>query len=104
MDRNTSVVEGGAARAHEAVDEAAARVSQTVAPTIDKVARGAHRTVDTVARAAVPAAEWLDEGRQRLLERQEELLADCRSYVRERPLVTIGVALLAGYIAGRLAR
>ena len=104
MDRNTSAVEGGAARAHEAVDEAAASVSQTVAPTVEKAARGAHKTVDTVARAAAPAAQWLEQGTQRLLERQEELLADCRSYVRERPLATLGVALLAGYIAGRLAR
>jgi ElaB/YqjD/DUF883 family membrane-anchored ribosome-binding protein len=36
--------------------------------------------------------------------RQQQLVDGCRSTIRERPLLTIGVALFVGYLAGRLVR
>jgi hypothetical protein len=35
---------------------------------------------------------------------QQQLMDGCRSSIRERPLVAIGIALFAGYLAGRLIR
>jgi ElaB/YqjD/DUF883 family membrane-anchored ribosome-binding protein len=104
MEVTSSTVERKAGQAHDAVDAAAAKASEKVAPAIDRVARAAHETVDKVAQAAGPAADWLNQNAEQLKLQQQQLVEGCRSYIRERPLVTIGVALAAGYLAGRLMR
>jgi ElaB/YqjD/DUF883 family membrane-anchored ribosome-binding protein len=104
MELTSSIVERKASQAHDAVDAAAAKASEKATPAIDRVARAAHETVDKVAQAAVPAAEWLNQSADQLKRQQEQLVDGCRSYIRGRPLVTIGVALAAGYLAGRLVR
>ena len=43
-------------------------------------------------------------GAEQLKQQQDMLLDSCRGYVRERPLVVLGVALAAGYLFGRLTR
>jgi len=104
MELTSSTVERKASQAHDAVDAAAAKASEKAAPAIDRVARAAHDTVDKVAQAAGPAADWLNQSAEQLRRQQEQLVDGSRSYIRERPLVAIGVALAAGYLVGRLMR
>jgi len=104
MELTSSTVERRTSQAHDAVDAVAAKASQKVAPAIDRVARAAHETVNKVAQAAAPAADWLNESAAAVRQQQEQLIESCRGYVRERPLVTVGVALAAGYLIGRLLR
>ncbi|MDQ2961855.1 MAG: hypothetical protein M3R31_01670 [Pseudomonadota bacterium] len=105
MELTSSNVERKATLAHDAVDAAAVTASEkAAAPAIDRVARAAHDTVDKVAQAAGPAADWLNQNAEQLKRQQQELVDGCRSYIRERPLVAIGIALAAGYLAGRLVR
>jgi ElaB/YqjD/DUF883 family membrane-anchored ribosome-binding protein len=91
-------------QAHQAVDDAAAKVADKAGPAIDRVAQVAHQTVDKVAQAAAPAADWLNESAEQLKAQQQELIEGCRAYVRDRPLVAVGIAVGAGYLIGRLAR
>jgi ElaB/YqjD/DUF883 family membrane-anchored ribosome-binding protein len=104
MELSSDSVERKANQAHIAVDSAAAKATERAAPAIDRAAQAAHQTVDKVAQAAAPAADWINQNAEQLKQQQEALLEGCRGYVRERPLVAVGVALAAGYLVGRLAR
>src|SRR5690348_12662915 len=104
MELTSSTVDRKASQAHDAVDEVAAKASARVAPAIDRAARAAHDTVDKVAQTAGPAANWLNQSAEQLKARQQQLMDGCRSTIRERPLLTIGITLFVGYLAGRLVR
>jgi ElaB/YqjD/DUF883 family membrane-anchored ribosome-binding protein len=104
MDYTNSTVERRTSQAHDTVEAVAAKANQKLAPAIDRVARAAHETVDKVAQAAVPAADWINESAGQLRVQQEQLVESSRDYIRERPLLTVGFALAAGYLLGRLLR
>ena len=104
METTGSPIERKANQAHQIVDDVAKQAADKAAPAIDRVAQAAHQTVDKVAGAAAPAAEWVMQSADQLKQQQDELLESCRGYVRERPLVVLGVALVAGYLFGRLTR
>ncbi len=99
-----STVDRKANQAHQMVDDVARNAADKAAPAIDRVAQAAHSTVDKVAAAAGPAADWAAQSVDQLKQQQDALLESCRVYVRERPLVVLGIALTAGYLFGRLAR
>jgi len=104
MEISSNNVERKANQAHLAVDTAAAKANEKAGPAIDRAAQAAHQTVDKVAQAAAPAADWISQNADQLKQQQEMLVDGCRSYVRDRPLVAVGIALAAGYLIGRLAR
>jgi ElaB/YqjD/DUF883 family membrane-anchored ribosome-binding protein len=104
MELTSNTVERKANQAHQTVDTMAARASEKAAPTIDRVAQAAHQTVDKFAQAAAPAADWITQNAEELRQQQQQLIEGCRGYVRDRPLVAVGVALAAGYLIGRLSR
>ena len=104
MELTSGTVERKANQAHQAVDNVAAKANEKAAPTIDRVAQAAHQTVDKFAQAAAPAADWIAQNAEELRLQQQQLLEGCRSYVRDRPFVAVGVALAAGYLVGRLTR
>jgi ElaB/YqjD/DUF883 family membrane-anchored ribosome-binding protein len=95
--------------AHEAVDRAVDRAStlaedaaRRAKPAIDKVAGYAHQVVDRAAGAAAPAADWLDAHGQDWRQTQERLMADTGEYVRANPWKSIGIAVVAGIVIGRM--
>jgi ElaB/YqjD/DUF883 family membrane-anchored ribosome-binding protein len=104
MELSSNSVERKANQAHLAVDSVATKATEKAAPVIDRAAQAAHQAVDKVAEAAAPAADWISQNADQLKQQQEALLEGCRGYVRDRPLVAVGVALAAGYLVGRLAR
>lgn len=85
-------------------DTAAAKINEQAPPAIDRVAEAAHCTVDKAAQAAGPAADWVNQNVEQLKHQQQQIVGDCRGYIRGRPLVAIGIALTAGYLVGRLGR
>ncbi len=104
MEQTSNPMERKTNQAHQAIDMAATKAAEKAAPTIDRVAQAAHQTVDKVAQAAAPAADWISDNAEQLRRQQEQLLEGARSYVRDRPLVAVGVALAAGYLIGRMSR
>lgn len=101
---NNNAIERTASQAHQTVDDIARKATDKAGPAIDRVARAAHETVDRVAEAAQPAAEWIGDSAERVKQAQDQMVAGTREYIRERPLVTLSVALAAGYLLGRLWR
>lgn len=83
-----------AAGAHKGIDAA----SKAVHPTIDRAAAGAHKAVENADELASHAAEALD----RAGEKGQELMTAGTAYMREHPLLTIGLAVAAGYVLSRL--
>jgi ElaB/YqjD/DUF883 family membrane-anchored ribosome-binding protein len=84
--------------AHKAIDKA----SDAARPAVDRLASGAHQTVDKIAGAATQAAETLDLKSEQLKDAQTRLTENCREYVRDNPLTSLGIAVAAGFLLSRL--
>ena len=83
------------------------------ADAVNRVAKSAHDVVDRVAERAIPAVERLRSGivdareavkvrADNLSVMQDEWLGQCRSTVREKPLTSVAVGVVAGMILSRL--
>lgn len=84
----------------EAVDSAARKVK----PAIDQVANMAHHAVDKVAATAAPAVDWIGEQGESLSATQKKLVSDTCSYISANPLMSVGIAALAGFLISRMVR
>lgn len=87
-------VEGMTHGAHKGIDAA----SHAAHPAIDRVAAGAHKAVDSADDMANQAVEALDKAGVK----GEELISAGSSYIREHPLLTLGLAVTAGYVLSRV--
>jgi ElaB/YqjD/DUF883 family membrane-anchored ribosome-binding protein len=88
----TSTVEQASSGAHQAIE----RVVEATIPAIGQLASGAHHAVDRLAGAANQAAESIEHRGTQLRGAQQHLTDSCRSYVREKPIAAIGIAIAAG--------
>lgn len=84
--------------ANEQID----KMSSSVKPAVDRFARSAHHVVDKVATAASDAADSLGVRADQLKGAHSQLAEQCEEYVRENPLVSIGIAVAAGYILSKV--
>ncbi len=89
-----------AAAAHVRVD----RAVELTKPAVERVATAAHETVTKVADVATHAAENLAAKADYFADAQTQLVEDCRVYLRDHPVKTLGLAALAGFIVSRLLR
>jgi ElaB/YqjD/DUF883 family membrane-anchored ribosome-binding protein len=96
---NRAVDQAGSS-AHEAID----KVSDAARPAVDRMASGAHKMVDKVANAAGQAAQTLGVKGDQLKDFQARALDQTRQYVRENPVMALGIALAAGYVLSLLLR
>jgi ElaB/YqjD/DUF883 family membrane-anchored ribosome-binding protein len=106
MSNNTDgALNKASSSAHAAVNSiagAADEVARKAKPAIDRVAAMAHQAVDRAAGAAVPTADWLTEHGENLKATQKKLVADTCNYVSTNPLKAIGIAVVAGFLLGRI--
>lgn len=80
--------------------------------TVDRAASKAHETVDRVAASVGPALDRVrsaaDETSHKLhssahdlMETRDQWMNDMRSYVKERPLTTLGITAVVALLVGR---
>ncbi|MDO8846701.1 MAG: DUF883 domain-containing protein [Methylicorpusculum sp.] len=69
---------------------------------IDKAANSADETIDKVAHATNQAAEALGKKGEQLIDAEQQLLEDCRVYVRDNPITSVGIAVAAGFLLSRV--
>lgn len=81
---------------HHAID----RASDAAGPAIDGLAAGAHQATNRMAETATHAAATLRSASEQLKAAQNELAHSCRSYVREKPLTSLGIAAAGGFLLG----
>ncbi len=70
--------------------------------TIEKASKSAHEAVDKVASATNQAAETLGEKGNQLKNDEQQLMENCRSYVRDNPITSLGIAAAAGFLLSRV--
>jgi ElaB/YqjD/DUF883 family membrane-anchored ribosome-binding protein len=56
-----------------------------------------------LSKAAAPTAQWLEEQRETLGSAGTRLVDSTCKYVAAHPLQSLGLALMAGYLIGRVA-
>ena len=94
----TEGVDRLAAGAHSGIHAAA----EAVHPAIDRLASGAHRAVNSADEAANQATDAMARAGNKAGVKGEELYAAGAGYLREHPMVTIGLAVATGYLLSRL--
>lgn len=80
--------------AHHAIDSASA----AAAPALEQITAGAHNTVNKLASGANHAVDAVSSGSAKLHELQQHFSERCRCQVREKPLLSLGVAVVSGII------
>lgn len=72
--------------------------------TITRIASSAHQAVDRVAQGADSALQSLRGNSQAWKETGDQSLERVQEYVREKPLMALGMAVAAGFLLSRLVR
>ena len=70
--------------------------------SLGRLSESAQQTMDRVTDAASQAASRLSEKGQELWEMRGEAVDTARSYVRQHPIATIGIAIAIGLLISRL--
>ena len=94
----------GAHAAVNSIADAADGAARKAKPAIDQVAAMAHQMVEKAAASAAPAVDWLGEQGENLNATQKKLVTDTSAYIAANPLMSVGVAVLAGFLIGRMIR
>ena len=69
---------------------------------IDKAANSAHEAIDKATRATNKATEALDKKGEQLKNAEQQIMEDCRVYVRDNPIASLGIAVAAGFLLSRV--
>jgi ElaB/YqjD/DUF883 family membrane-anchored ribosome-binding protein len=72
--------------------------------TVNRIASSAHQVVDRVAQKADSALQSLRGNSQVWKATGDQSLERVQDYVREKPLMALGMAVAAGLLLGRLMR
>jgi ElaB/YqjD/DUF883 family membrane-anchored ribosome-binding protein len=105
--KGDGLLHNAASTAHAAVDRAAGAADEAARkamPVIDRAAELAHQAVDKAAGVAAPTAEWLGDQGESLRATRKMLVDGTCKYVSENPLKSLGIALVAGLLIGRIVR
>lgn len=94
----------GVHAAVNSVADAAELAARKAKPAIDQVAAMAHQAVDRAAASAAPAVDWIGEQGESLNATQKKLVSDTSAYIAANPLMSVSVAVLAGFLISRMTR
>lgn len=84
--------------AHQTVDQ----LADHARPAVDRLAWGAHHAVDRIAGAAAATAARLGTQAEQLSAARQRATQACATYVHDKPLTALGIAVAAGFLLGRL--
>ena len=68
----------------------------------DKVSHSAHEAYDKIADATSQAAEAVGKKSEQLKNAEQQIMEDCRVYVRYNPITSLGIAGAAGFLLSRM--
>ena len=68
----------------------------------DQVSDSAHAAYDKIADATSQAAETLGEKGEQLKKTEQQLMKNCRGYIRENPMTSVSIGVAAGFLLSRL--
>jgi ElaB/YqjD/DUF883 family membrane-anchored ribosome-binding protein len=97
-------VDNAISGAHKAIDSAVDTANETLRPAVKTLVTGAHHTVDRLSGVASVAADKLEATGQQLKAAQSRASESCRTFVQEKPLTSLGIALASGLVLGLVLR
>jgi ElaB/YqjD/DUF883 family membrane-anchored ribosome-binding protein len=100
LNKTTAGVHATVSSVADAADSAARKVK----PAIDQVAAMAHQAVDRAAASVAPAVDWIGEQGESLNATQKKLVTDTSAYIAANPIMSVSVAVLAGFLISRMIR
>ena len=93
-----SSVESAGAAMHSTID----KMAEPARSTVDRMSSAAHETVDKLASNASHVADRFSEQTRRVTEAPAQALDYSKSWIQDKPLEAVGMALALGFIIGRL--
>jgi ElaB/YqjD/DUF883 family membrane-anchored ribosome-binding protein len=69
----------------------------------DKAANLAHEAFDKIASTTHQAAETLGEKGEQLKNTEQQLMKNCRGYVRDNPITSVLITAAVSFVLGRLS-
>ena len=93
-----SGVDSAGAALHSTID----KMAEPARSTVDRLSSAAHDTVDRLASNATQVADRVSEQTRRVTEAPSQALDYSKSWIQDKPLEAVGVALAVGFILGRL--
>ena len=78
--------------------------STSASATVDRIAAGAHQAVDRIAAVANSAADHLNVKGQDLRAAKDHWTQVCGTYVKDNPLMALGIAAAVGFLVSRWIR
>ena len=70
--------------------------------TTHKAANSEHESFDKIDSSTNQAAETLGEKGEQLKKTEQQLMKNCRSYIRENPMTSVSIGIAAGFLLSRL--
>ncbi|BFI97459.1 MAG: hypothetical protein RSP_29690 [Rhodanobacter sp.] len=111
QNNGSNRIDDGAERIKQATSNAVAGTKDAVNRAADHIEASLHRATDKAAAGAHQAGDKLADASERgraaydaTMDRADEWLGQMRSYVREKPVQSLAIALGAGWLLGRLLR
>ena len=69
---------------------------------IDRLAESAHGAIERASQTASDVAERFGQRGEELWAMKDDYMETARDYVKENPLMALGIALAAGYLFGKI--
>jgi ElaB/YqjD/DUF883 family membrane-anchored ribosome-binding protein len=89
---------------HETMSDTADTAMAKAKPMMDRVSTMATTAADKAYEMKTHAKDWLVEHGDQMTAKQKQMVADASSYISANPFKSIGIAVLAALVVGRLMK
>ena len=99
---NESAMTRGVDQAGNTLHSTIDKVAEPLRSTVERAASAAHSTVDKLASGANSVAGKFGDQAHRLTDAPKQAADHVKAYVLDKPLQAVGIAVVAGFVLGRL--
>lgn len=82
----------------------ATEMGNAVDEGVSRLKSATHEAMDMVAQATSEAAEALSEKGEQLQDLEQHVVKNCRGYIHDNPITSLGIAVGTGFLLSRLLR
>lgn len=93
-------IDSAAATAHVKIDQ----LADTARPAAERIVANAQMASETLSGVATRATEALAATGEQMNQLHDRMAQECRSFVRDKPIAALSIAVLAGFALSRLLR
>lgn len=100
--KNAAAADRNIDQASNATQEAITKAADAAHPAVERFTAGAHQAVEKLMSVASSTADTVAHRSEQLMDAQERLVEDCRTYVRQKPVTALAIAAGIGYLLSHL--